>query len=82
MAFSRKIEPGQLTLYILFAADMLRCLTPLLCCLGMLGWTRWSPWTLCTKSCSNGTRYRTRICTGGAAGSFICSGTNSEVEVR
>ncbi|XP_032222941.1 uncharacterized protein LOC5521805 isoform X2 [Nematostella vectensis] len=30
--------------------------------LSALGWREWSPWSMCTRSCSSGTQWRTRQC--------------------
>jgi len=47
------------------------------------GWTNWSNWGSCDKSCDIGARYRTRACTqpipqnGGAS----CDGSNKELDI-
>ncbi|CAK8695436.1 unnamed protein product [Clavelina lepadiformis] len=48
---------------------------------GLITWSVWSPWSICSKSCNNGTRSRTRICTGSIPSRTPCSGTETNQEV-
>ncbi|XP_048584555.1 SCO-spondin isoform X2 [Nematostella vectensis] len=46
------------------------------------GWSGWSNWSECTRSCSNGTRSRTRICLDANVTTALrnCSGGSKEVD--
>nr|XP_018673414.1 uncharacterized protein LOC108951121 [Ciona intestinalis] len=48
---------------------------------GPSGWSIWSGWSVCSKSCRNGTRSRNRVCTGGLPGSIICPQSDTNIEV-
>lgn len=46
------------------------------------GWTRWSEWSTCSVSCSNGTQIRSRSCTEPIPmfGGKDCEGYSEEVK--
>ena len=46
------------------------------------GWSLWTNWAPCSKTCSNGTRFRTRQCNNPRPtyGGLICQGSRSEHE--
>ncbi|XP_076443960.1 coadhesin-like [Babylonia areolata] len=55
------------------------CKTQTCCDQQTHGWTDWSQYSRCSKTCGSGTRRRTRICKGdGTDCSHLCSGANSE----
>ncbi|XP_053393892.1 SCO-spondin-like isoform X2 [Mercenaria mercenaria] len=43
-------------------------------------WATWSPWSECDVTCENGTRFRTRACTGPFYNGAKCPGPDNEVE--
>ncbi|XP_031554396.1 uncharacterized serine-rich protein C215.13-like [Actinia tenebrosa] len=45
-------------------------------------WNTWSSWSACTKSCANGTQYRTRTCTNPPpqAKGLNCTGSDRETQ--
>ncbi|KAL4216700.1 hypothetical protein ACF0H5_024423 [Mactra antiquata] len=45
-------------------------------------WSNWNDWTMCTVSCNNGTRSRTRSCDNPAptTGGLDCNGNSTEIE--
>ena len=47
------------------------------------GYSNWSNFTICTKSCNNGTRFRTRVCNDPVPqhGGRNCSGVDKETEL-
>ena len=46
------------------------------------GWTQWSSWSSCSKTCGVGSRTRTRTCTNPApvGGGADCVGTNNRTK--
>lgn len=46
------------------------------------GWSDWSTWTSCTKSCAGGVRYRERTCTEPAPkfGGEYCEGEGEDAQ--
>lgn len=46
------------------------------------GWSDWSPWTACSKSCGKGQKYRRRECNSPKPinGGAICEGSNFEMK--
>ena len=43
-------------------------------------WEPWTAWSACDVTCANGTRFRTRNCTGPFYGGAECPGPNIEIE--
>ncbi|XP_060586807.1 SCO-spondin-like isoform X3 [Ruditapes philippinarum] len=43
-------------------------------------WATWSPWSECDVTCENGTRFRTRNCTGPFYNGAECPGESKDVE--
>jgi len=47
------------------------------------GWTDWTAWTTCTKTCGNGTQTHTRNCTNPrpSGGGLTCVGFSRETQI-
>lgn len=46
------------------------------------GWSDWSPWTMCSKTCGKGQKYRRRECNSPKPinGGAVCEGSNFEMK--